>query len=134
MYVGLFISRSWIISKVAQRIYLCCALLAIAEFGLILATHAALAATGAAELRGAARTLVHILIVPAVVGTATLFVAMWYFWFGIDDSGWLKKTCWFLGLLFVPPFSTVLYYFLVYRRSPVLREHTSANSGAAAAS
>ena len=114
--------------------YLCCALLTIAEFGLILATRAALSAAGAAELRGAARILVHILIVPAVAGVATLFVAMWYFWFGIDDSGWLKKACWFLGLLFVPPFSTVLYYFLVYRRSPMLREHTCANSRAAAAS
>jgi hypothetical protein len=133
MYVGLFISRSWILSKTAQRVYFCCALLAIAEFGLILAAHAALAAAGVAELRGGARTLVHVLIVPAIVGTATLFVAMWYFWFGFDKSNWLKKACWFFGLLFLPPFSTVLYYLLVYRRSPMLREHTSAADSTGAA-
>ncbi|HYY69368.1 MAG TPA: hypothetical protein VE734_06525 [Terriglobales bacterium] len=119
---GLFISKSWILSKTAQRVYLCCALLAIAELGLIWAANAALMAAEAAELRGGARTLVHVLMLPAVAGTATLFVAMWYFWFGFDKSNWIKKACWFFALLFVPPFSTVLYYFFVYRRAPVLRE------------
>jgi len=132
VYVGLFISKSWILSKVAQRVYFCSALLAIAEFGLIIAVNTALVAAGVAELRGGARTLVHILILPAIVGTAILFVAMLYFWFGFDKSNWLKRACWFFGI-YVVPVGTVLYYFLVYRRSPALREVNSNEEHRAAA-
>jgi len=40
---------------------------------------------------------------------------MWYFWFGFDNSGWLKKAIWFLSLYFLLPIGPALYYFFVYR-------------------
>ena len=100
---SLFISKGWILSKRAQQVYFCCAVLSIAEFGLLVAAKAALASAGTTELWGAGRTLVQALIVPTVAGTATLVVAMWYFWFGFDKSYWLKKACWFFGMFFFGP-------------------------------
>ena len=51
-----------------------------------------------------------------VVGAALLQVAMLYFWFGFDNSSWLRRAFWFLLLCFVLPFFWALYYFLVCRR------------------
>jgi hypothetical protein len=122
MYARLLISKSWILSKTAQRVYLWCAILTLAEFGLVIAVQAAITAAEARELTGIARAVVQVLVVPAVTGTAVLLVAMWYFWFGYDRSHWLKKALWFLLLGLLAPIGAVLYFFFVYRHSPALGE------------
>ena len=112
------ISKGWIVSPLARRIYLICALLAIALFGTLVAVSAALVASGVRSLAGApaAVLIVKGLVLPEVFGTATLSIAMWYFWFTFDRSSWAKKAFWFPPLYFLPTMGPALYYFFVYRR------------------
>jgi len=66
-------------------------------------------------LNSQARSLVRFLLFPEILGTALLWIAMWYFWFGFDRSHYLKKAVSFALLFFLPPIGTLLYYFLTYR-------------------
>ena len=87
--------------------------------GVVVASRLALAAAGAPSLGISpyAALVTRLLLWPGVLGTALLSIAMWYFWFGFDHSGWLKKALWFLPLYFFLPVGPALYYFLVYRRN-----------------
>lgn len=113
---------SWIVSRRAQRLYLCCACLHLSLLGVLVGTQMAMLESGVASLvdSPASLLLVKVLMWPGILGAALLLVAMWYFWFSYDPSNWLKKAFWF-GILFVGnPLGAVLYYFVVYRRSPIL--------------
>ena len=122
----LHISRTWLISRTARRVYFCCAILTLVEIGLILGVQVALVAADAVQLVGSAKSVIQLLVLPAIAGTATLWVAMWYFWIGFDNSDWLKRALWFAGLALLAPFSTLLYFFFVYSRSPAFREDLTA--------
>jgi len=123
------ISRSWIVSLLAQRVYLVCALSALALLGIVIGTLMAVAAAGGDSFAVSplvARAL-RVLLWPCVVGTAALTIAMWYFWFSFDDSDWLKKSLWFVLLYLVIVIGPVLYYFFVYRSGRALdRAHSEA--------
>jgi hypothetical protein len=110
------ISRSWLFSTTARRIYFVSALLAIALIATLLGVHMAMAVAGTRALTPSASTLVRMFLFPEIAGEAVLWVGMWYFWFGFDRSYYLKKAVWFVLLFFLAPFGTVFYYFLVYRR------------------
>jgi hypothetical protein len=110
------ISRSWLVSSTAQRIYLVSALLVLALLATLIGVNAAMVAAGARVLNPTASVLVRVLLFPGIAGEAVLWVAMWYFWFALDRSHYLKKAMWFVFLFLVPPFGTVAYYFFVYRR------------------
>ncbi len=62
------------------------------------------------------------------MGAGVQTVGMGYFWYGYDQSHWMKRAAWFPMVFIVPIFGAVLYYFFVYRRSPVL-ERTSRVEG-----
>jgi len=70
-----------------------------------------------AEGIATAALIVRLLLWPGLIGTALLSIAMWYFWVGFDDSGWLKKAIWFIPLYFLLAFGPALYYFFVYCRN-----------------
>ena len=113
------ITKNWIVSPTARSVYLVCALLSFALFGALFAISAAMAFSGVRSL-APFPVVLHIakaLLLPGIVGTATLTVAMWYFWFSFDNSSWVRKTFWFLPLYLLPPIGPPLYYFFVYRRS-----------------
>lgn len=114
------ITKSWILSPLASRVYFACALLAMALFGTLLATSIAVAVSGVRSLTDVPSTLslVKALIFPGVCGTALLSTAMWYFWFTFDRSSWKRKAFWFLPLYLLLPIGPALYYFFVYRRQP----------------
>ncbi len=114
------INRTWIVSRWAQHLYLACAIAALALFGIMGATLMALSAAGGQSLEGPAASIVRGLLLPAVLGTALLYVAMWYFWFNFDQSKVIVKAIWFLLLLFFVLVGPALYYFAIYRRSSVL--------------
>jgi hypothetical protein len=86
------IKKSWILSCTADRVYLVCTLAAISLIGVLLAMATALAATAANSLNNDALSL----LVQTLLWPGRLGTA----------------------LLCIP----VLYYFLVYRRSAVLRQ------------
>jgi len=110
------ISRSWLFSRNAQRIYLVSAVSALALIATMIAVHAAMSASGTRALNSAAASLVRTMLFPEVVGAAVLWAGMWYFWFSFDRSHYLYKAMWFTFLFFLIPAGTVAYYFLVYRR------------------
>ena len=87
------IKKTWIISRVARRVYFVCALAAFSFFGVLVASVAAFRASGHASPEGIeiAVFIVRLLLWPGLIGTALLSVAMWYFWLGFDNSGWLKR-------------------------------------------
>jgi hypothetical protein len=121
------ITKSWIISRIAQKTYFGCALAAFALYRVVLASKLALRAVGARsfEVSPTAATLVESMLVPGIVGASLLYIAIWYFWFNYDDSGLFKRTVWFLFLYFLFPIGAALYYFLVYRRCAELQRHLS---------
>ncbi len=110
------ISRSWLFSLTAQRVYFVSALLALALIATSIGVHMAMSAARTGVLNPSAASYVRPLLYPEIVGAAVLWLAMWYFWFGFDTSHYLKKAVWFVCLFFLAPFGTVLYYFVVYRR------------------
>lgn len=113
------IKETWIVSRSARRVYLVCALAALSFFGTLLASAAALRTSRAVtpEAFAAAAFIIRLFLWPGIAGTALLSIAMWYFWFDFDDSGWLKKALWSLPLYLLLPIGPALYYFLVYCRS-----------------
>jgi hypothetical protein len=113
------ITKGWIISRTARRVYFVCALAAFSLFGVLVASHAALNASGVRSFASfpAAALLLRVLLLPGIAGTAMLSIAMWYFWFGFDNSGWLKKAIWFVPLFLFIPIGPAFYYFFVYRRN-----------------
>ena len=119
------ITKAWIVSPLARRMYLVCALLAVALFGTLVAVSAAMGASGVRSLAGApaAGLIVKVLVLPEVFGTAALSVAMWCFWFSFDRSSWVKKAVWFPPLYFLPTMGPALYYFFVYRDQTPVRTY-----------
>jgi hypothetical protein len=110
------IRRSWLFSPTARRVYLLCAVLALGLIATEIGVYLAMSAAGAGKFTPAAALFVRALLYPEIAGTALLWIAMWYFWFGFDSSHYLKKALWFVFLFFLAPFGTLIYYFVAYRR------------------
>src|SRR5580698_9503370 len=101
------ISRSWLFSLTARRIYFVSALLTLALIVTLFGLRVAMAAAGTRSFIPTAASVARTLLYPEVTGTAVLWVAMSYFWFGYDRSHYLKRAIWFLLLFFVAPFGPV---------------------------
>lgn len=111
------ITRNWSYSRTAQNVYLGCAVLSFALVATLVGVHLAMPLSGVAPLNAPARMLINVILLPEILGTALLWTAMWYYWFSFDRSHYFKRFLFSLLLLFVAPFGTLLYYFVVYRRS-----------------
>lgn len=109
----LSISRAWLFSRTAKRVYFLCALANLALLATRMGIGAALAAAGATALSPEARLIVSTLLLPEVVGSAVLFVGMSYCWLGIEGS-YKKKVLWII-LLPVFLLAMPVYYFIYYR-------------------
>jgi len=96
-----------------------CALAAFSLLGVLIGSRMALRFVGASSVAVSPIVLltVRLLLWPGILGTATLSVAMWYFWFSFDDSSWIKKAIWFFPLYFLLALGPALYYFFVYRKN-----------------
>lgn len=112
------INKSWLLSRVAQRVYLIAACLSLLLLQYIVALYVAMAHFGEDAVFRAAglQVLSRLVVPPGVLGATTLWVAMWYFWFNFDESSSNKRVVWFLLLLIGLPV-TLIYYAAVYRRS-----------------
>jgi hypothetical protein len=100
-------------------VYLVCAILVVAFFGAIVAIFLAMGFSGVNSLSAFPLALgfARVVLLPGIIGSATLSVAMWYFWFNFDQSSWAKKTLWAVALYLFIPIGPALYYFFVYLRS-----------------
>src|SRR3981081_2126030 len=103
------ISRTWMVSPVARRVYLVCSVLALALSG-------TQGVVGSQALPPATAVVLRMVLVPEVIGSALLWVAMLYFWFGFDQSSLLKRALWFPFIFTFIPLALALYYFFVYRK------------------
>jgi hypothetical protein len=103
------ISRAWVFSRIAQRVYLVSASLTLSFIATKIGVHAAISAAGAGALTVKAASVVRVLLLPEVLGAAILWIGMWYFWFSFDHSHYLKKAIWFALLFFLVPLATVAY-------------------------
>jgi hypothetical protein len=111
MYVR--ISRNWLFSPRAQRVYLLCAILDIGLLATRIGIAAAMAAAGVSALSPTSVLLVNAFLFLEVVGSAVLFVGMSYCWLGLGGS-YTKKGLWIV-LVKLCLITTPIYYFAVYR-------------------
>ena len=113
------LKKAWIISSAARRVYLYVRSSHHRLSGSNGHSGAALGASGIRTLERFPTTslIVRLLFWPGILGTALLSIAMWYFWYGFDHSGWLKKAIWFLPLYFLLAIGPAFYYFFVYCRN-----------------
>lgn len=108
-----YISRNWLFSRTAQRVYLICTILDLAllatRMGIIAATFSA----GVFSLPPVTVFILRVLLFPEVIGTAILFVGMSYCWLGLGGS-YKRKLLWLLfsGLFLI---ALPIYYFVSYR-------------------
>ena len=117
------ISSSWILSRTAERVYLCCAISSLALSGTWIGTLLAQVLAGNLLLTSEISAFLHVIFLMETLGAAVLWVAMLYFWLGFDQSSWFRRALWLVVLMSVLPFFWALYYFLVYRVQ--LSEHHS---------
>ena len=119
-----YISKEWIVSLRARRVYRVSAALSIALF---FGWWAILFVGG---IPPAIAPLVKLLLFAGVLGAAITLVGMEFFLFRFDDSHPLKQVVWFL-LMLLPLLGAPLYCLLVYSRSNVLkRSYTERMEGA----
>ena len=111
MYLS--ISRNWLFSSTARRVYFVCALLDIAFIATRVGTSAAMAVAGAVTLPANTRMVLTVLFIPEIVGSAILFVGMSYCWLGFGGS--CSKTLLWVVFLRLFLITAPIYYFAVYR-------------------
>lgn len=109
MYVR--ISRNWLFSPTAQRIYLLCAILNLA----LLATRLGIATAGVSTMSRTTVLLLKGFLFLEILGSAVLFVGMSYCWLGFKGS-YAKKGFWIVFVKFCL-ITALVYYFAVYRRT-----------------
>lgn len=102
------LSKEWIISPTARRVYRAAAVVSLTLYVSLIAL----------ILSGPVPLLKQFLFV-GVVATAINSVGMEFFLFRFDDSQAWKQIFWFFALLFIP-IGPALYCFLVYSRSSVV--------------
>ncbi len=103
-------------SRPARGVYLACAVLALALSGTLMGTRAAQSVVASHTLPPATAVVLRLILIPEVIGSALLWVAMLYFWFNFDRSSWLKRALWFPFIFFFIPLALALYYLFVYRK------------------
>jgi hypothetical protein len=113
-----FITRSWIMSTRAKTLYLICALsLPLCSFTIV-ALHAAMIfADVPLERSFVVRVVALPILLSGVFGTATLWVVMWYHWFGYNKDSELSKGFWLVCFILFGPLASIFYYFFPYRWS-----------------
>ena len=109
MFRHYYISKEWMVSGRAHRIYRLSATLSL-TFMIFL-----MAIKPVREIPESLFPAVKLLLFLGVAGSAITLVAMQYFLFGFDNSSPLKKLFWFCVML-LPPLGPALYCFIVYSR------------------
>jgi hypothetical protein len=115
-----FISRDWIVSGSARRVYRISAVLSILLF------FGWIAALSQGGIYGPLAPITKFFFFLGVLGAGITIVGMEFFLFRFDDSHPLKQIFWFCVMLF-PILGAAIYCFAVYSRSAVLRSSSAKN-------
>jgi hypothetical protein len=113
------LTKAWIISKPAKYVYLLASVLALALFAFVIAMFFAYEFLGREAVRGSSAfaLLNTAIVLPGVLASALIWVAMWYHWFQYyrpDGSRGIS----FVLLLALGWLGAALYFFFVYARTP----------------
>lgn len=106
------------VSPNARRVYLVASIATLALIGSLIAISMAIAWTGQslAGVNVATAVILYSILLIGVAGTATLRVAMLYYWYGFDCSGAGAKLLWLVAMFLFGPMTELIYHFLIYRR------------------
>jgi hypothetical protein len=121
VFYNLYIKREWLTSNTARAVFIASA---IFEIFLLVAAVVFIMLTIAVEEASLTNSphlamIVRYSIFPGVLGTAILWVGMWYFWFIFHPAEKISSSLWFFVLWLGPP-GALVYFFCVYLRSPLL--------------
>ncbi len=120
-----YISKSWILSTAARRVYRVAAVFSIGLF-VFLMLHR-LQPNLLAPRSSTAEVIIRWILFLTVLGAATTLVAMEYFLFTYDESPAWKMVLWFLAMVILG-LGAALYCFFVYSRSQHFQNVASASS------
>lgn len=132
MFFAIQIPQKWLISQAAQRVYFVAAgflgtcLLFIMGDVIWIAS-----AGGGVQSARIADTIFVALLVPGILGTSVLNVAMWYFWLRCHSDETHSKGLWLLVLWLLSPIGALFYFLFFYRKHPLLRSAAKAHAGSA---
>ena len=112
-----FINKEMLVSATARRVYRIAALASLTIFLSI----------PAIRMNGPS-SLLKVLLLLGVSGTALNLIGMEFFLFRFDDSAAWKQPLWFVLLLLVP-LGPALYCFAVYSRSTAVRAACTPSQG-----
>ena len=114
--LSLPITRAWIVSHNARRVYIGAALGSVSYVVLIFAIRFAMLAANVRQVppEGILATIMRASLFLSILCVGTLWIGMWYFWFNYDTASTLKKTFWAAVLLLLVPFGPILYFCIVY--------------------
>ncbi len=122
MFRHYWITKEWIISLKARRIYLAAATASVGLFVLVIG----------AEVNGGVSSsfapIFNVLLLTGVTGAAVTFVSMEYYLFTFDQSSTLRKAFWFF-VMWLPLVGSALYCFRVYSRDPAFKQLRQENNG-----
>jgi hypothetical protein len=132
MYQTLTVSDSWLVSATAKKVYVAAAALTVFFFGLLFTiTFASLLAGGSLAQAPLVASALKTLLFVCILGTALLWIAMWYFWYRFHPSEKMSKALWAGLLLISGPIGALAYFLAVYLRSPEVRSNAKAQAATA---
>jgi hypothetical protein len=122
MFFAVQLPQRWLVSPVAQRVYLGAAS-CLGTFLLFLVGDVVwiAAARGGVQSARIADTIFMVLLVPGILGTSVLNVAMWYFWLRCHSNETHSKGFWLLVLWWLSPIGALFYFAFFYRKHPFVR-------------
>jgi hypothetical protein len=117
--MNLPITKEWIISPFARRLYMLTSLFSLA-FSVFLIAMKAIGSQAASDITKSVPMFLILRMVTfvGVLTTAITWVSMLYFWFEFDKSGSVKKAVWFVVLMIAAP-ACPFYCLTTYRHSQV---------------
>ncbi len=122
VFFAVQLSESWLVSAAARRVYVASAALSVFLAGMICTRQlGAFAAGGTLVESPALATALWALIFPGVLGTAVLWVAMWYFCLRCHQNNGVGRGIWMIVLWLLGPIGAFVYFLAVYLRSPLVR-------------
>jgi hypothetical protein len=111
MFANFVITRDWMVSRTAQRVYGAACLGSIAFVPIfVVATVSTLLPDW----------LVSVALLAACLSISTLTYAMLYFAYRYDSGSSTRRALWIASFLLLPLVPHLIYYWFVYRRSPAL--------------
>jgi hypothetical protein len=102
MFFAVQVPRGWLVSKGARQIYSFCAVTFVVLGGVYI-------------LVPLQPPISNLVLLPYALACATLWTAMWYFWFTVHPVNAFGKGYWGL-LMLIGPAGSLIYFLLVYLR------------------